>query len=95
MFAILRDWSTPQNRIKAALSRGKPSRMARGSWVADLAALKKAITLCAACQPKWSAQTNGYERRDPVPGYREARGECDGCAGKNEMCAVYFPKEKH
>lgn len=94
MFAILRDWKTPANRLLAAAARGKPQQMMRGSWLADLASLRKAITLCKACQPRWSAKANGYERREVMPGHAEARGECDGCRATHAMCAMYLPKEK-
>lgn len=95
MFAIIRDWKTPANRLRAAAARGRPSGLLRGSWIADLVALKKAVTLCAACVPKWNARANGYEQRDVVPGHTHAVGECDGCNAKFARCAMYLPKEKH
>jgi len=95
MFAILRDWRTPANRLKAAESRGRPRGLLRGSWIADLVSLKKAVTLCAMCQPKFDARRNGYEQRDVMPGHRHAIGECDGCASTHAVCAMYLPREKH
>lgn len=93
MFAILRDWTTPANRLKAAASRGRPTGLLRGAWLADLAALRKCITLCAACQPKWSPAAHKYHRCNVGPS-RTANGECDGC-GTFDSCAVYMPQETH
>jgi hypothetical protein len=95
MFAILRDWTTRANRLKAAAFNGPASGTVRGSWLSDLAALKKAVMLCWQCQPKWKPEKHGYARRMVGPGYREARGECDGCGAANELCAMYLPKERH
>jgi len=95
MFAILRDWTTRANREKAAAFSGPRSGTIRGSWLADLAALKKAVMLCWGCQRKWSPKAHGYERKIVGPGFPEARGECDGCGAANEMCAMYLPQEKH
>lgn len=95
MFAILRDWKTRENRMKAAAFGGPRSGTIRGSWLADMAALKKAVMLCWACQRKWKAAAHDYERKMVGPGHAEARGECDGCGAANEMCAMYLPKEKH
>lgn len=95
MFAILRNWNSRENRLKAALFGGPASGTIRGSWLSDLAALKKAVMLCSSCQPRWKASAHGYERRMVGPGHREARGECDGCGAHNELCAMYLPKERH
>ncbi|MGE0372995.1 MAG: hypothetical protein AB7Q01_14090 [Gammaproteobacteria bacterium] len=95
MAAILRDWSTTGNRLRAAFARGKPPTLTAGSWLADLAALRKCITLCRLCRNRWNAKTNGYEQREAVPGHAELIGECDGCKARATMCATYFPKEKH
>lgn len=95
MVAILRDWKTPANRLRAAFSRGKPQTLTAGSWLADLAALGKCITLCRHCRTRWNAKANRYEQRETVPGFAELIGECDGCRARAAMCATYFPKEKH
>jgi len=96
MFSIIRNWNSRENRLKAALRIGRPSGILRASWIADLAALGKVITLCGLCRTKWNAKKNGYERRDAVPSRREVVGECDGCNGRSVPCETYFPiKEKH
>lgn len=95
MFAILRNWLTPENRMKAAAFRGPACGTIRGSWLADMAALKKAVMLCWSCQRKWNPSAHGYARKMVGPGYPEARGECDGCGAANEMCAMYLPAERH
>lgn len=94
MFSIARDWKTPANRLKAAASRGRPQGLLRGSWIADLAALGKAVTLCGQCMPRWDARKNGYEQRNVTPNHRFATGECDGCGATHVTCAMYLPKEK-
>jgi len=58
---------------------GPPKRRTAGGWVADLAALDKAIVLCEVCERKWEPKRHGYERRKAVPGYDHVVGDCDGC----------------
>ncbi|MGE0289523.1 MAG: hypothetical protein AB7I42_26040 [Bradyrhizobium sp.] len=95
MFAILRDWKTPANRLLAAAHRGRPTGLLRGSWIADLVSLKKAVTLCGMCVPKWNPRANGYERKMVTPIHDHAIGECDGCNQKFAKCAMFLPREKH
>ena len=87
------DWTQPRNAARAAESRGKNSRQARGSWLADLAALRKAITLCFACRARWGAKANGYVATEVIPGWQECMAECDGCRN-HARCTMFKPQEK-
>lgn len=55
---------------------GRPWRRPPGGWVADLVALRRAVTLCDFCAPKFNPRRNGYEvwRKN-----LRANGRCDGC----------------
>ena len=58
---------------------GPPSKRTAGGWLADLAALDKAIVLCEGCTRKWEPKRYGFEKRKAVPGYEYVVGDCDGC----------------
>lgn len=47
-----------------------------GGYIADKAALKKAICLCLSCAPKFAALKHGYVTKKNIP---FVRGMCDGC----------------
>ncbi len=51
---------------------GKPV----GSWIDDLAALRKAIILCWRCQPKFDHKKAHYYKDERFP---HVVGKCDGC----------------
>ena len=87
------DWALPANRERRALHPGKPQGLTRGAWVADLAALKKAIFLCWSCQPKFNARSNHYVRRNVCASHREAISNCDGCGAVMVKCALYKHEE--
>lgn len=63
-----------------------------GSWLADLAALEKAITLCDSCVRKWNPASYGYVAKDLWPGQKFVLGECDAC-GCRSQCTLML-KEK-
>lgn len=72
----LTDWSTPQNRLRAAEARGRPRGRVTGGWIADLAALGKAIVLCDLCVHRFKPSAYGYKAPGNLPA---VRGDCDGC----------------
>lgn len=98
MAHILRNWNTPENRLKAAEGAGKPVRLVAGSWIADLAALGKAVMLCVGkCSRRWNAAAYGYERCNPGMDSRTANGQCDGCGDGRQWpvpCNMYLPVKR-
>ncbi|MGH9429085.1 MAG: hypothetical protein ACRD2L_22615, partial [Terriglobia bacterium] len=52
-------WSKPDIE-KSMEAPGKPKRMLAGSWVHDLCASKKVITLCPLCTHKFNPGRLGY-----------------------------------
>ena len=91
MAFVVRDWNEPRNRLKAAEAQrvgpGK-GRMA-GGWIADLAALNKAVMLCGLCVRKWEPKKYGYRARRLFPGEQYAIGNCDGC-GRWDQCTLHL-----
>jgi len=87
------DWKAPINAARAAQSRGKRSTLSRGAWLADLTALRKAITLCFRCAARWNARENGYQAAQVVPGWNLCQAECDGCKTETR-CTFFKPQEK-
>lgn len=68
----------------------KPGGRLVGGWIDDFIQNKKAICLCSSCLPRFSAESNNYERvvRPPLGG--GVNGKCDGCDNV-ELCIVYMP----
>lgn len=87
------DWSSPANRLRAAASRGKRTGLPRAAWIDSLAALKKAITLCFRCKPKFNHGAYHYEKHRALPSHDYVIGECDGCAARAAQCQLYLPQE--
>lgn len=87
------NWNTRANRLRVAQAKGRPSGLARGSWIADLVALKKAITLCMHCMPKFDHKANHYSPRTITPSHPFVTAECDGCGSPFARCKLYRHEE--
>jgi hypothetical protein len=61
---------------KASEHTGRKAGITAGSYIADLAALKKSIVLCQSCAPKFHAPKYGYTTKHGLP---LVSGACDGC----------------
>lgn len=92
MTAILK-YANP-TRLQSALlaqDRGMKSGRVRGGYVADLAALDKAITLCtdnpSPCWKKFNAKANNYVISRTIP---LVRGKCDGCGQHSNLARMYL-----
>lgn len=71
-FSWRSDASERQPVEHAGAKYGQP----KGSWIDDLAALKKAIILCWRCQPKFDHKRAKYYKDGRFP---YVIGRCDGC----------------
>lgn len=71
----LKPWDD-QRLLADSEHTGKKSRVTAGSYIDDLAELRKTITLCSNCSPKFNAASRGYvtERTMPL-----CTARCDGC----------------
>jgi hypothetical protein len=67
---------TPWQRVMAGRSPGRRTKRLPGGHIADRAALRKAITLCRDCLPKFNANAVEYVTKPNLP---FVRGRCDGC----------------
>ena len=76
---IIKSSWTPREIEASHRHRGKGAKRLAGGWVADLAALGKAILLCETCTRKWRPGAYGYEARQAVRGHSYVIGDCDGC----------------
>lgn len=63
-----------------------------GSWVHDLCALHKVVTLCDFCRPKFNPGRLGYIREKEFP---VVQATCDGCSTFNPKCTAYFWEETY
>jgi hypothetical protein len=71
---------------------GKTKGRTAGSWVHDLAALKKVITLCPFCTHKFNPGRLGYIKEKEYP---VVQATCDGCTTFDPRCTAYFFEETY
>ena len=81
-----------QEVTKAMEAPGKTVGRTAGSWVHDLCALKKVVTLCSFCQHKFNPGRLGYIREKEFP---IVQANCDGCSTFDPKCAAYFWEETY
>ncbi len=77
-FAIVRSEKeiTPRARIFDGLATGRRPGRLPGGQIDDRAALRKAISLCPNCEPKFNRAAYDYTTKPNLP---LVRGRCDGC----------------
>lgn len=66
---------------------GRPARQSAGSWLDDLTALHKTVTLCWHCAPKFQHKRAGYYKDGRFP-FVWAR--CDDCRRHNSQTHIYI-----
>jgi hypothetical protein len=67
---------TARQRAGAAEARPRAAGRLAGGYLADMAALRKAIALCVNCRPKFNAAAHGYATPGNIPFVQD---RCDGC----------------
>lgn len=77
-FAIVKSEKeyTPRDRLISGLAPGRRSGRLPGGHIDDRAALRKAISLCSDCLPKFNREAYDYTGKPDLP---LVRGRCDGC----------------
>ena len=71
---------------------GKTVGRTAGSWVHDLCALRKVITLCPLCTHKFNPGRLGYVKEKEFP---VVQAKCDGCNTFDVKCTAYFFEETY
>ena len=74
-----------------------PSGRLAGGWVMDGVALRKCITLCDECDPKFNPRKLNYElwRRDFGMTGPYVISDCWGCARKWVKCKAFIHESTH
>ena len=90
MDVLVRKKYTLKDIAKSMEADPKPRRLTAGSWVSDLASLKKLVLLCSGCTHKFNPAKLGY-RRDPE--FPHSLGKCDGCSTFDMKCVAFFHEE--
>lgn len=68
---------TEERVTQASEHQGRKAGTTAGSFIDDLAELKKSIVLCQSCAPKFrNARVRGYTIKHGLP---LVSGRCDGC----------------
>lgn len=86
---VKRDY-TVQEVAKALEHPGKKRGLTAGSWVHDLCALRKVITLCPLCTHKFNPGRLGYIHDKDIG---QVQASCDGCKTFDTCCNAYFFEE--
>lgn len=78
----------PKNRdkfddLKSVEAVGRKIGKPVGSYVIDLADLKKSIALCGSCVSGFDPKAHGYVQHHSIPLFR---GECDACRNFSDAC---------
>ena len=76
---------------------GRPWRRPAGGWIADGVALRKCITLCDTCDPKFHPKRLGYElfRRSFGTTGPYVVSDCWGCNQRWIKCKAYIHESTH
>ena len=93
MVAIVKSSWSAVERERTLRHRGRATGKTAGSWIDDLASLRKAICLCDRCKRKFASGRHQYKRVQAVPGYNYVKGQCDDCKQMSD-CNVYLPLER-
>ena len=83
---------TKQELLKNREAPGKKKGLTAGTWIHDLCALKKVITLCPGCTHKFNPGRLGYIREKEYPA---VQATCDGCNIFDIRCTAYFFEETY
>lgn len=75
---------------KSQEAAGKTKGRTAGSWIHDLCALRKLITLCPQCTHKFNPGRLGYIKDKDMP---IVQATCDGCTTFDSRCTPYFFEE--
>ena len=76
--------------MKSMEAAGKTKGKTAGSWVHDLCALHKVITLCPLCTHKFNPGRLGYIHDKDIG---QVQATCDGCRTFDTCCSAYFFEE--
>ena len=71
-----RTFWTPRKRLMAGRSPGRRPGRLPGGHIDDRVGMRKAISLCRDCRPKFNAEAADYITKPNLP---FVRGRCDGC----------------
>ena len=87
---LIKKHYTKQDMVKNCEAPGKKYGITSGSWVHDLCALKKVITLCPLCTHKFNPRRLGYVHDKDL---QYVIATCDGCTTFDTKCTAYLFEE--
>lgn len=76
--------------LKSLEAGGRKRGRVAGGWIADIAAQKKVILLCADCTHKFNPAKVNYRKEKEFP---YCQGICDGCSAWDQKCNWYLYDE--
>ncbi len=81
-----------QEKLQAVEAIGRHKGKPVGSYVVDLADLKKSIFLCSSCVSGFDPKAHRYEQHRSIP---RARGECHACRNFDLQCIHFCHESKN
>jgi len=88
-----KDSSWTQKELNdAMLHPGRRHGKPHGSWVLDLADLRKMILLCPACNSKFDYKRHRFRMEKE---FRYVIGNCDACRTLDTHCSMYIAEETY
>lgn len=86
---VKRAWGL-RDYLKSLEDPGRKKGKPVGSYIDDLAALRKAIVLCDFCVKGFNAKHYRYHRQTEYP---YVRGNCDACRRHSDRASLFMPEE--
>jgi hypothetical protein len=83
---------TKAERLKAYEHPGRKHGKPHGSFVIDLADLRKAVLLCSACASKFDYKRHRFRLETE---FRYNLGNCDACKVFDSYCSMYIAEETY
>ncbi len=83
---------TVNDHIKSVEAKGRHVGKPVGSYVIDLADLKKTIALCSGCVSGFDPKAHHYTQHNSIPRFR---GDCDACDKFDLQLIHLCPEERN
>ena len=89
---LLRKPDTPQARLKRLEADPRRHGKPHGSYVIDLADLRKVVILCSACNCKFDYRRHRFRKEKEFP---YVVSKCDACLTHDSYCSMYIADETY
>ena|SRR3990172_5620727 len=89
---LIRKPLTKQDQLKSMEHPGRRMGKPHGSYVIDLADLRKVVILCPACNSKFDWKRHRFRKEKEFP---YVVSKCDACKSTDAYCSMYIAEETY